>query len=95
MEPDENREFWRAYKDHMRSESRAKKQHNLAYSTNLLRQNNVRFTSSNQYVHCVVEAGDSIVDFWPSTGLWIIRGSTEQHRGVYKLLRFCKKGIKP
>lgn len=91
MEMDNDPDGWRAFKEHLRSESRAKKRHNLAYSTNLLRQNGVHFTSNNEYIHCVVSAGVETIDFWPTTGMWIVRGTVEKHRGVYKLLNFCKK----
>lgn len=40
--------------------------------------------------HLIVRALGQTFDFWPGTGLWQQRGTTQQHRGVHKLIERCK-----
>ena len=70
---------WRAAKQQ-------KKRENLASSTDILTQRGIRFESKNGGVHLIVYAGERVVDFWPSTGKWIVRGG-RTGRGVFKLLK--------
>lgn len=70
---------WRAMK-------RQKKRENLVNSTDLLRERSVEFESHNGGVHLIVRGAGLVVDFWPSTGKFIVRGG-KTGRGVFKLLR--------
>ena len=74
---------WRAVKQQ-------KKRSNLAYSTRLLEQNGLAYTVHNGGVHLVLHKGEQPVDFWPSTGLWWIRGTSNKRRGVQKLIAYIK-----
>lgn len=61
---------------------------NRASSTRLLAESGVQFEAKNGGAHLVVKHHQSYIDFWPGTGLWIVRGSTKRNRGVLRLLRF-------
>jgi hypothetical protein len=52
----------------------------------------VEYASHNNGSHIVIKHGSKVVDFWPSTGLWIIRGVGGYARGINKLL--IKLGVK-
>jgi hypothetical protein len=80
--------------------SKAKKQRNKHGSTSLLESNNIKFDSKNNGVHLIIDGCDEIIDFYPSTGLWIIRSKQIKSRGVRKLInriknRSNKKGETP
>lgn len=79
--------YWRDIKE-ARQQKRAE---NRESSQELLREAGVRFVSKNSEAHLIVTTdGGHAIDFWPGTGLWIMRGSTQRHRGVRKLIAFCK-----
>lgn len=61
---------------------------NTQSSTEILKAEGFTFLSLNGGAHLVV-AGNGIVDFWPSTGLWIVRGG-KKGRGVKNLIKFIK-----
>lgn len=70
---------------------RQKRAENRESSQALLCKAGVQFTSQNNEAHLIVTTdGGHAIDFWPGTGLWIMRGSTQRHRGVRKLIAFCK-----
>lgn len=75
----------------MRQEKRAS---NREDSAAILSRAGIVFESKNLDAHLVVQAGAKTVDFWPGTGLWIVRGTKEKRRGVRKLVEYveaCKK----
>jgi len=67
-----------------------KKRSNLETSTQLLIDNNISFKSHNYGVHIAVVGNNEIIDFWPSTGKWIVRKTNIKGRGIFKLLRRIK-----
>ena len=79
-------EMWRDYRDMKQK----KKRSNLAYSTKLLTDSGLTFVSNNFGVHLVLEKNGQSIDFWPSTGLWWIRGTSNKRRGIQKLIQFMK-----
>lgn len=84
MEQGLESEDYRAW-DKMKQENRAK---NREDSAHMLSDAGVRFVKKNDGAHLIVTgSGGHIFDFWPGTGLWRMRGSTQQHRGVKKLLK--------
>lgn len=74
---------FRAYKQ-------KKKRSNLAYSTGALIAAGLQFTAHNGGIHLVLMKGSQPIDFWPSTGLWWIRGTSNKRRGVQKLIAYMK-----
>jgi hypothetical protein len=56
-------------------------------SSNLyLRSLGISFSEHNEGAHLVVDHPPRLVDFWPGTGLWIVRKG-KQGRGVKNLVR--------
>lgn len=79
--------FWRDVK----AASQQKRAKNRQSSADVLRRAGIGFETKNDGAHLIVRtAGGHIVDFWPGTGLWIMRGSTQRHGGVRSLIKFCK-----
>lgn len=79
--------YWRDVK----AASQAKRAGNRKSSAELLREAGVQFTAKNGDAHLIVRTDSGhVIDFWPGTGLWIMRGSTQRHGGVRKLITFCK-----
>ena len=75
-----------------REVKKAKRARNIEQSTALLNMAGVFFDSKNAGAHLVVWAGNYDVDFWPSTGLWVVRGGDGQRRrGVRKLIDFVEQ----
>lgn len=67
-----------------------KRANNREASAAMLRDAGISFTSNNAGAHLIVEFAGHTVDFWPGTGLWIMRGSTQRHRGVRRLIALTK-----
>lgn len=67
-----------------------KKRSNLAASTRLLEHNGISYKVHNGGIHLVLTKGEQTIDFWPSTGLWWIRGTSNKRRGVQRLMQFIK-----
>jgi hypothetical protein len=65
-----------------------KKRSNLAASTKILQQKNIPFVSNNGGIHLVLRRGEQFIDYWPSTGLWWIRGTSHKRRGITRLLAY-------
>jgi hypothetical protein len=80
-------DFWRDV-NAARQEKRAS---NRASSPDLLREAGISFESKNGGAHLIVKVRGHTIDFWPGTGLWIMRGSTKRHGGVRKLIAFVKE----
>ncbi len=57
-------------------------------SASILSHAGVVFESKNLGAHLIVLAGRETVDFWPGTGLWIVRGSSIKRRGVRRLVDY-------
>lgn len=78
---------FRAYKQ-------KKKRSNLAHSTGQLVAAGLTFTVHNGGIHLVLTKDDQTIDYWPSTGLWWIRGTSNKRRGVQRLLAYMKQGAR-
>ena len=59
---------------------------NRASSAERLAAAGVSFESKNDGAHLIVTAGVKRIDFWPGTGLWIVRGESKRRYGVDALL---------
>lgn len=71
--------------------SQQKRASNRVSSAALLTSAGIPFESKNNGAHLVVQVGQAIADFWPGTGLWSIRGTGKQSRGVRKLISALKR----
>jgi hypothetical protein len=74
-----------------REKKQKKKRSNMAASTAMLTGAGVSFQSHNSGVHLVLSKGEELIDFWPSTGLWWIRGTSNKRRGIQKLIQHMKR----
>jgi len=75
---------------------RDKKARNLAYSTQALKDHGITFTSHNNDNQLIITVkGARKIDFFPSTGLWIIRKTQERDRGLATLLAYYKENYAP
>lgn len=72
----------------MKKASQEKRADNREASFEILSRFGATFTSKSNGAHFIVEAGAKTVDFWPGTGLWIVRGDGWRKRGVRKLCDF-------
>ena len=70
----------------MREQSRAKKLKNKEFSTILLDKMGVDYDVFNNGVHLKVYNDDETIDFYPSTGTFMINGVKK--RGVMKMLKY-------
>lgn len=82
-------EFWADVRPAMVERSKQRRASNRESSAELLSQAGVQFTSHNDGAHLVVSGRGHTFDFWPGTGLWKMRGSTQQHRGVRRLIKIA------
>ena len=61
---------------------------NAEKSTDILIEHGVIFTTTNGS-HLTVDAGaKGKIDFYPSTGLWIVRANKKRRRGVFNLIKY-------
>lgn len=79
-------ELWREVAE-ARKQKRAG---NRESSADLLRKAGLSFVDKNLGAHLIVSGKGHTIDFWPGTGLWIMRGSTQRHYGVRKLIALLK-----
>ncbi len=71
-------------------EKKAKKAANRKSSPEILKARNIEFEEKNAGAHLIVKVADGkTADFWPGTGLFIIRGGGRRGRGVFNLLKHC------
>jgi len=80
-------DYWRDVKPAMKEDSRRKRASNRNSSAANLAAAGIQFESKNGGSHLVASAADLVVDFWPGTGLWIVRGTGERRRGVRHLIK--------
>lgn len=74
-----------------RQAKQEKKRSNLAASTKMLQDAGIAFTMHNSGIHLVLQKGEETIDFWPSTGLWWIRGHRNKCRGIKTLMAYMKR----
>lgn len=84
--PDDDEHGWKA----LRQARQEKRSSNQQQSTQLLRKNQIDFTAKNYGIHLIIHT-TPVIDFYPSTGLWIERGTNIKRRGVRKLLNYLKE----
>lgn len=84
-------DYWRDVTPLMKAESKARREKNRRGGAELLTAAGIRFDSRNNGAHLVAYARGHTFDFWPGTGLWIMWGSTQRHRGVRRLIKFIQQ----
>lgn len=81
-------EYFRDTKDFRKSESKARRESNLASSIEMLNKNGISFDDKGY--HVIVSHNGMKVDFWPSTGKFNIRGTPKYLRGVRLLIKLVR-----
>ena len=69
-------------------------QTSISLAKECLRSNEIPFIEYNNGVHLAVEGPGHYIDFWPTTGTWIIRGRKTKQFGLYKLKEYILKNRK-
>lgn len=85
MPDDDMSSFWRDVRD----ARQAKRSSNREASPAQLVAAGITFTTHNGGAHLVVSAANKTIDFWPGTGLWKVRGTNREGRGVRHLISLC------
>jgi len=83
-------EVWEGYAER----SKLKRASNREQSARTLTQFEVPFTTHNYGAHLIIKCGEQIIDFWPGTGKWIVRGGADGRRGVMHLVKFYQNKLK-
>lgn len=64
---------------------------NRDQSAAVLSRAGIVFEEKNIGAHLIVFGGETTIDFWPGTGLWIVRGENQRRYGVRKLVQFVEQ----
>ena len=66
-----------------------KRKSNREYSLGFLKRKNISFVELNNGVHVRLVFDDETIDFYPSTGLYILKDGT-RGRGIFNLWKLVK-----
>lgn len=80
------------YFSDLKKAGQLKRASNRDNSAALLTHAGVKFEAKSDGIHLIVDYVDGKIDFWPGTGLWIVRSNSQRGRGVQKLIYLVKKG---
>ena len=72
----------------MRAHKKDKRASNTVSSTQMLVDKGVSFKSLNGGAHLQLNHVCGVINFWPSTGLWMVSGNPKKYRGVRNLLQY-------
>lgn len=86
-------DYWRDVKEH-RQKVKAKRQAAMPNPNKLLNELGASFEVKNYGEHYIVEYGDIIVDYWPSTGYWKVRKLGHTGYNIRPLVKYLKKNAK-
>lgn len=70
----------------MNQQQKEKRADNRQSSTQVLAKAGVVFEAKNMGAHLIVQDSGETIDFWPGTGLWIVRNNGLRGRGVKSML---------
>jgi hypothetical protein len=79
--------MWRAVK----LARQEKRTNNRKSSAVLLKDAGIEFETKNINAHLIVKSNDKFIDFWPGTGLWMVRGDVARRYGVFNLIKFARE----
>ena len=83
---DSEGDFWRD----VNVARQAKRADNRSSSAELLRKAGISFEVKNIDAHLIVKLPRATIDFWPGTGLWMVRGQPTRRYGVRGLIQFSR-----
>jgi len=81
---------WKATKGIRKAYSAAKRSRNYEYAINTLKRENISYLLNNDGYHLIVNHNKMVIDYWPTTGKFSVRGSGIYQRGINKLMRILK-----
>jgi len=70
-----------------RVESQERRKRYRSYGSSRLEALGVQFTTRNDGAHLIITHAGKVVDYWPGTGKFIVRGSNRHRRGINNLLK--------
>jgi hypothetical protein len=73
-------------------QTKLKREHNKQASIAILKHKQISYVAKANNEHLAICHSNLIIDFWPTTGLWKVRNSPKENRGVFKLLKYL--GVK-
>lgn len=76
------------FMDELKKERRAS---NTEKSTSILIEKAINFESKNGGAHLIVKHGGKVIDYWPSTGLWVDRKTMKRKGGVFQLIKYLER----
>lgn len=82
----DNRPDMRVMGEFLDGLSKVRRERNLEYGVDMLRKCGVAFTEHNNGYHLIVRHEGNVVDYWPSTGRWRMRGGPCKGGGIRNLL---------
>ncbi len=72
----------------MKAASQKKRASNRDNAIPLLSNANIEYESKSNGTHLIIEGR---IDFWPGTGLWIVRDTNMRRRGIRKLIAYLER----
>jgi hypothetical protein len=88
-------DYWRDVTPSMKERSQKKRADNREASATILDEAGIGYTTKSDGTHLIVTAGGKTVDFWPGTGLWIVRATGLRRRGVRQLIQLLGGSEQP
>ena len=76
----------------LKERSKVKKLSNIESSTLMVMDKGYDVYIKNNGVHLIVSHNNKVVDFWPSTGKFIVRNGKTGH-GVKRLIKELEQGV--
>lgn len=76
----------------LKERNKAKKLSNIESSTLMIMDKGYDVDIKNNGVHLIVSHNNKVVDFWPSTGKFIVRNG-KTGRGVKRLIKELEQGV--
>ena len=84
-------DYFNDIRDAMKEDSRIRKRRNREKALKVLNENQIHFEITKGGVHLVVQSPrGELIDYWPSTGLFISRLDKSRGRGIHNLLNKVK-----
>lgn len=90
IDADDAGSMWRAKKE----ASKAKRGENKARSTQHLKDAGIVFESKAFGDHLIINHAGHVVDFWPTTGVYIPRHTQKRGRGVFNLIQWLERQVR-
>lgn len=63
--------------------------------TEYLQQKGIKFEAKNNGQHLIIGSLHGIIDYWPSTNKWTVRGSGDTDYGCVDLISYIEHGYVP